>query len=141
MPGVGPCVAAALLTETAGALHSRNYEMLRALSGVAPVTEASGKRSGRRARVRIRRACRRRLRNAVHYWAGVALQHDLSAKAHYQTLRGKGGSYGRALRGVADRLLRILLGALRTRTLYDAGRLQGTYARVAAASSVALAKG
>ncbi len=122
LPGVGTVVAATMLAEAPGPLADRDYHAMRAHAGIAPVTKASGKRKNASARVSMRRACNGRLRNAVYHWARVATQHDEAAKAHYAALRAKGHSHGRALRGVADRLLRILFGMLRSRTLYDPTR-------------------
>lgn len=131
MPGVGVRVAATVLTEASLALRARDYRMLRLVAGVGPVTQASGTRRGKYARVRMRRACSERLRQALHYWAGSAAQHDPIAKVQYRHLRAKGCSHARALRGVADRLLRILVAALRAGTLYDSELLTGHYAGLA----------
>ena len=43
LPGVGRTVLATLLAEASGPLHSRDYQALRCLCGVAPVTRRSGK--------------------------------------------------------------------------------------------------
>ena len=43
MPGVGMTVASVLLSEAHDVLARRDYESLRCLSGVAPVTRQSGK--------------------------------------------------------------------------------------------------
>lgn len=134
MPGVGLAVGATLLGEASQALQARDYEFLRSLAGVAPVTEASGKRSRSRAKVKMRRACNTRLREALHHMASTARQWDAAAKAHYESARSKGQTHGRALRGVGDRLLRILVAALRAGVLYDPERLKGHYAQLAATS-------
>lgn len=119
MPGVGTKVAATVLVEASTALAERDYSAARAHAGIAPVTLASGKRSKRRAKVQMRHACNKRLRNAMYHWARVASMHDPRAKAAYTALRGRGHTHGRALRSVADQLLRVLFGMLRTGTLYD----------------------
>lgn len=116
LPGVGKKVAATMLVEAPQALAERDYQALRAHAGIAPVTKASGKRSS----VQMRHACNNRLRNALYHWARVASQTDPATGAHYAALRARGHSHGRALRGVADRLLRILMAMLRDRTLWDA---------------------
>ncbi len=41
----------------------------------------------------------------------------------YTAARARGQSHGRALRGLADRLLRMLMAMLRSRTLYDPEKL------------------
>jgi transposase len=116
LPGVGRTVAATMLAEASGPLAARDYHALRTQTGVAPVTQASG----RRRLVQLRTACNRRLRQAVYHWARVSTQVDPLSRAHYTALRGRGHSHPRALRGVADRLLAILIAMLRTGTLYDA---------------------
>jgi transposase len=118
LPGVGNKVAATMLAEAASLLTTRDYHQLRAYSGVAPVTRQSGKRRV----VGMRYACNGRLRNALHHWGSIAVQHDPVARRHYEALRARGHSYGRALRSVADRLLALLMVLLRAQTLYDPAR-------------------
>lgn len=119
MPGVGEIVGATVLAEASAALQARDYSILRTTGGVAPVTKASGKRRKKHAIVGMRQACNQRLRNALHHWAAGAATTDDAAKRHYQELKAKGMTRGRALRGVADRLLRILVAALKSGRLYD----------------------
>ena len=114
-PGVGKVTLATLLTEAAGPLARRDAAALRTLSGVAPVT----KRSGKTRVVVMRYAAQVRLRNAVFHWARVAVLNDPRCRGRYEALRTRGHSYGRALRGVADRLLGVACVLLRRRTLFD----------------------
>jgi transposase len=125
LPGVGAFVGATLLVEAHQALQSRDYRTLRALSGIAPVTRATGKRSGDKANVSMRRACNLRLRNAVHYWILSSISRDARAKALYAAMRARGHSNGRAIRGVADRMLATLISMLTHGTLYDPLRRRG----------------
>lgn len=122
LPGVGTLVGATMLAEATQLLDERDYDSLRAVSGIAPVTRQSGKSS----MVSMRRACNPRLRQAVFHWARVSVRYDPRATAHYARLRAKGHSFGRALRGVADRLLQMLVTMLKERTLYDPSRRQQT---------------
>jgi transposase len=115
LPGVGRIVLATLLAEASEPLRRRDYHALRPLSGVAPVT----KRSGKRSIVIMRRACHMRLRGAVYHWARVAIQHDPLSRHRYAELRKRGHSHGRALRSVADRLLAVACAMLTRRTLFD----------------------
>ena len=115
LPGVGEVVLATLLAEASGPLHCRNYQALRCLSGVAPVT----RRSGKTQRVVRRRACKPRLVNAIYHWSRVAVQHDPVSRAKYRALRARGHSHGRALRSVGDRLLAVACAMLRDGTLYE----------------------
>ena len=120
MPGVGAIVLATLLAEAPRPLRERDYRALRALSGAAPVTQASGKRKGKNAMVLMRRACNPRLRNAIYHWARTAAQRDDLAKVRYTALRQRGKSHGQALRSVADRPLKVLCAMLRDQTTYRA---------------------
>lgn len=104
-PGQGMIVAAMMLAEAWRPLGCRDYHWLRALCGVAPVTRQSGKSR----QVVMRKACNDRLRAAVHWWAGCAAVRDPRAKALYQSQKARGHSHGRAVRSVADRLLRDLV--------------------------------
>lgn len=122
-PGVGKVVCATVFGEASTPLRERDYHNFRALAGIAPVTKQTGKQgkpgSGRRVSVSMRRACSLQLRKAMYHWARVSAQRDESSKRQYSAFRERGHTHGRALRGVADRLLRILFGALRSGTLYQ----------------------
>lgn len=118
LPGVGRVVAATMLAEAGRLLAARDYHGLRTHAGVAPVTKQSGKHRV----VQMRYACNHRLRAAVHYWGQSAIRHDPRTRAHYDRLRAAGRSHGRALRGVVDRLLRVLMAMLTTQTVYDPSR-------------------
>jgi transposase len=115
MPGIGTRVAARMLAEASQPLVDRAYHALRAVMGVAPVT----KQSGRRRTVSMRYACSARLRNAGYHWARTSAQHDAASRAYYASLRARGHSHGRALRSVADRLLRILMTLLSRGQIFD----------------------
>jgi transposase len=115
LPGVGRSTLATLLTEAAGPLGRRDHAALRTLSGVAPVT----KRSGKTRIVVMRYAAQVRLRQAVFHWARVAVLNDPKCRGRYEAFRARGHSYGRALRGVADRLLGVACVLLQRRTLFN----------------------
>lgn len=119
LPGIGRIVLATLLAEASRPLRRRDYHAVRSQSGIAPVTRRSGKRTV----VLMRKACNGHLRDAVYHWARVAAQCDPHWKTRYATLRGRGHSHGRACRGIADRLLKIAITMLQTRTCYDATRI------------------
>jgi transposase len=128
MPGVGTRVAARMLAEASQPLVDRAYHALRAVMGVAPVT----KQSGRRRTVSMRYACNARLRNAGYHWARTSAQHDSGSRAYYASLRARGHSHGRALRSVADRLLRILMTLLSRGQIFDPNHGQPSLQRVEA---------
>jgi len=121
IPGIGTRIAAVLFAEANAAVKDRDLESLRRLTGVAPVSRRSG---GRRKTpvVSMRRASHQRLMNAAHQWASVAIQYDPRARALYDRQRAKGNGFARALRSVADRMLAVLVAALRDRALYDSSK-------------------
>lgn len=116
LPGVGTTVAATVLSEASRAIADRDYHALRCYAGTAPITRQSGKK----AMVSMRYSCNQRLRNALYHWARVSAIHDPTTRSAYANLRAKGHSHGRALRGLADRWLRVLIAMLKTGTLFDA---------------------
>ena len=115
LPGIGTVVLATLLAEAGEPLARRDYAALRTLSGVAPVT----KRSGKPCIVVMRYAAQVRLRQAVFHWARIAVQIDRTCRGRYEALRARGHSYGRALRGGADRLLGVTCALLQRQILFD----------------------
>lgn len=119
LPGVGPIVLAALLSEAHDAVRRRDAATLRALSGVVPVT----RRSGKQYIVAMRQSCPRRLRTAVHHWARVAVLNDFHSRNQYSGLRKRGHSHARALRSVGSRLIGVACAMLQTGELFDRDRL------------------
>ena len=115
IPGVGRIVLATLLAEASDVLLLRDYKALRALCGAAPVT----KRSGKLYLVVRRHAVNPRLQQAIHHWARTAVQHDPVSKAKYTALRARGHRHTRALRSVADRLLKVTCTMLENQQLFD----------------------
>ena len=67
----------------------------------------------------MRYAAQVRLRQTVFHWARVAVLNDPKCRGRYQALTARGHSYGRALRGVADRLLGVACVLLQRRTLFN----------------------
>ncbi len=114
-PGLGRINIATLLGEVGEPLRQRDYQVLRVLSGQAPVTRRSGK-----SHIVLRRhACNNRLRTAMYHWTRVAIQHDPISKQRYAELRRRGHSHPRALRSVGDRLLYVLCKLLKRQVLFD----------------------
>lgn len=118
LPGLGRKVAATMLSEASQAIAERDYHALRCYSGTAPITHQSGKKKV----VLMRQGCNERLRNALYHWARVSVVCDPRSKKVYASMRARGHSHGRALRGMADRWLQVLISMLRNRTLYDVQR-------------------
>jgi len=61
-----------------------------------------------------------RLRQVMLHWARVAVLNDPKYHGRYEAFRARGHSYGRALRGVAERLLGVACVLLQRQTLFDA---------------------
>ena len=115
-PGLGVVTGARVLGEFGDdpgrfdtARNRKNY------AGTSPITVASG---GRRV-VRARFARNSRLGDAVNWWAFNALQTSPGARAYYTQRRAAGDRHNQALRALGNRLVGILHGCLRHRTLYD----------------------
>ena len=126
-PGFAEHTTGVLLAEAGAVLARRDSLELRAVCGVAPVTKSSGKRRTKSKWTKnqnvdgvvvMRRAVNMRLRNAVHH-AGNTASRDPRFAPMYARLRASGANHARAVRGVADRLLGVLIGMLRTQTLYQ----------------------
>jgi transposase len=115
-PGMGAVLAARVLGEFgddpnrfADARARKNY------SGQSPVTRASGKKSV----VLARYATNRRLGDALHAQAYSALTASPGARAYYDAIRGRGTGHHAALRQLANRLVGILHGCLKSNSAYD----------------------
>jgi transposase len=115
-PGLGPVLAARVLGEFGddpdrytGARARKNY------AGTSPITRASGKRKT----VLARYARNDRLADALHQQAFCALTASPGARAYYDALRARGTGHHAALRQLANRLVGILHGCLKTGTPYN----------------------
>ena len=115
LPGLGMVGLATLLSEADQSLGRRDYEALRCLCGVAPVTVMSGKKLI----VMRRLAANEHLSQAAYHWGRVAIQHDPISRAKYDAMKAQGKTHGRAIRQLVDRLLGVACAMLRDRTLFD----------------------
>ena len=84
-------------------------------AATSPITRASGKKKA----VMARFIHNGRLIDAVMSQAQPALNASSGAGAFYDALRARGVEHNDALRRLANRLVGILHGCLKTRTLYD----------------------
>jgi transposase len=114
-PGIGAILGARVLGEFGddprryvSAKSRKNY------GGTSPITRASGKKKVVAARF-IRND---RLIDALMSWAFASLNASPGARAFYDQQRAKGLEHNDALRRLANRLVGILHGCLKTRTLY-----------------------
>ena len=115
-PGLAAVLGARVLGEFgddphryADAKSRKNY------GGTSPITRASGKKKV----VAARFIHNDRLIDALMSWAFSSLQASPGARAFYDEQRAKGPGHRDALRRLANRLVGILHGCLKTRTLYD----------------------
>ncbi len=115
-PGLGPILGARVLSEFgdaddryASAKARKNY------AGTSPITRASGKRKV----VMARYVHNDRLIDALQSQAFAALTASPGARAYYDRIRAREVDHRAALRQLANRLVGILHGCLKTGTLYD----------------------
>jgi Transposase/Transposase IS116/IS110/IS902 family len=115
-PGLGTVLGARVLAEFGDDPHRyRDHKARRNYAGTSPITRASGRKTV----VLARYARNRRLGDATHQWAFCALSASPGARAYYDQLRARGANHHAALRQLGNRLVGILHGCLKTRTLYD----------------------
>ncbi|WJK35910.1 IS110 family transposase [Solwaraspora sp. WMMA2065] len=115
-PGLGAVLGARVLAEF-GDDHDR-YATAKARKNYAatsPITRASGKKRT----VAARFVHNDRLIDALMTQAFSALKASPGARAYYDRRRARGASYNAALRQLANRLVGILHGCLKTGTVYD----------------------
>jgi hypothetical protein len=115
-PGLGSVLGARVLAEFgddpgryADAKSRRNY------AGTSPVTKASGTKRA----VLARHTRNKRLADALYQQAFAALSASPGARAYYDKHRDRGATHHQALRALGNRLVGILHGCLRHKTLYD----------------------
>ena len=118
MIGFGPMVTAAVMGYCEAAIAARDLQHLRKRTGVAAVFSGSGKSY----HIQQRYACSLTLRNAMYHAAHVAVMKDEHWRELYARIKSRGRSHGRALRGVADRMLSVLVAMLEKGELYDPSR-------------------
>lgn len=115
-PGLGPILGARVLAEFgddpdryATAKARKNY------AGTSPITRASGKKKVALARF----VHNDRLIDALMTQAFSTLRFSPGARAYYDRQRARGSSHNAALRQLANRLVGILHGCLKTGTHYN----------------------
>ena len=115
-PGLGSILGARVLGEFGddphrytGARARKNY------AGTSPITRQSGKKKT----VHARHVHNDRLLDALDNQAQSALNVSPGARAYYDQQRHRGLGHRAALRQLANRLVGILHGCLKTRTHYD----------------------
>jgi hypothetical protein len=115
-PGMGPVPGARVLAEFGD--DPRRYadgKARRNYAATSPITRASGKRKV----VAARFVHNDRLVGALNAQAFSALSASPGARAFYDQQRARGHGHNDALRRLANRLVGILHGCLKTRTTYS----------------------
>lgn len=115
-PGAGNVLAPRLLAAM-GADRNR-YESARAVqqySGIAPVTERSGKSEW----VHRRFACPKFIRQTFHEFSGQSIRYSEWARAYYDMQRARGKSHHAAVRALAYKWIRIIFRCWQDRSAYD----------------------
>jgi transposase len=116
LPGAGPHLAPRLLAAF-GEQRERfaGADQIQKYSGVAPVTERSGKKNW----VHWRWQCPKFVRQTFVEWAAQTINKSFWAGAYYRQQRAKGSSHPVAVRALAFKWIRILYRCWQTRTPYD----------------------
>ena len=115
-PGMGTILGARVLGEFGDAPDRyADGKARRNYAATSPITRASGKKKV----VAARFIHNDRLVDALNAQAFASLNASPGARALYDELRARGIEHNDALRRLANRLVGILHGCLKTRTLYD----------------------
>lgn len=133
-PGMGAVTGARVLAEFGD--DPRRYadgKARRNYAGTSPITRASGKKKV----VAARFIHNDRLVDALNAQAFTALNASPGARAFYDELRARGIEHNDALRRLANRLVGILHGCLKTGTLYDEATAWGHRANLPQSSVAA----
>lgn len=118
LPGAGALLAPSLLAKF-GDDRDRfpAASSVQALAGTCPVTDESGKRR----RVKFRRACDKEFRHIAQQWARSSLGKSVWANAYWEEMRPRVGYDNDAYRRLANRWLGIAWKLWQTRQPYDEG--------------------
>ena len=123
LPGAGPVMAPRLLAAFGSQRERfRSAREIQSFSGIAPVTESSGKRKW----VHFRWACPKFLRQSFHEWAGHSIVQSEWARVYYQQQRGKGNTHHAAVRALAFKWIRIVFRCWQDGIAYDENRYLAT---------------
>lgn len=116
LPGAGPSLAPRLLVAFGEQRERYNSAAdIQKYSGIAPVTERSGKKHW----VHWRWQCPTFLRQTFVEWASQTINKSFWAGAYYRQQREKGATYQAAVRSLAFKWIRILFRCWQTHTPYD----------------------
>lgn len=113
-PGAGPVLAPRLLVAYGSDRERFDAPLMQCFSGIAPVTEQSGKSRW----VHHRFICPKFLKQTFHEFAKYSIPHSIWANAYYHQQREKGSSEHEAIRSLAYRWIRIITCCWKNRTAY-----------------------
>jgi transposase len=116
LPGAGSALAPRLLVAF-GEQRDRytSAAEMQKYSGIAPVTERSGKQCS----VHWRWRCPKFLRQTFVEWSGKTIQHSFWARAYYQQQRRQGKEHHAVVRALAFKWIRIVYRCWQDRRPYD----------------------
>ena len=116
LPGAG-AVCAPRLAAAFGTDRTRwdSAAELQAHSGIAPVTERSGKSQW----IHHRLACPKFVKQTFHEFADQSIRFSRWARAYYDQQRGRGNDHHAALRALAYKWIRIMFRCWKERRPYD----------------------
>lgn len=115
-PGAGPAMAPRLLAAF-GSQRGRysSAAQMQTFSGIAPITEQSGKQRW----IHFRWSCPKFLRQTFHEYAALSLQSCAWAKEFYERQKAKGKMHHAAVRALAFKWIRVLFRCWQSRQTYN----------------------
>jgi transposase len=126
LPGAGAALAPRLLAAF-GSQRDRygSANEVQKYSGIAPVTERSGKKKW----VHFRWACPKFLRQSFHEWAGHSIAQSAWARTYYQQQRQRGKDHHAVVRALAFKWIRIVFRCWQDGVAYDESRYLAALAK------------
>jgi len=116
LPGAGPRLAPRLLSEIGAERNLfADANALQCYGGTAPISYQSGQIN----KVKVRHACNKHLRAAIHLWVGGAALRCPWSQVYYKAMRQRGKSHACALRNLGQRWLKIVWKMWQTHSPYD----------------------
>ena len=115
-----PCAGPVMLPRLIAAFGTQRERFqsaaeVQCYAGIAPVTDASGKKKW----VHWRWACPKFVRQTFHEWAWLSTRKSEWARAYYDRQREKGKSHHAAVRALAFKWIRIVFRCWKDRKPYD----------------------
>ena len=138
LPGAGAALAPRLLAAF-GSQRERygSAQEMQSYSGIAPVTESSGKKQW----VHFRFACPKFLRQTFHEWAGHSIAYSVWARSYYQRLRSRGKGHHASVRALAFKWIRVVFRCWKDGVAYDESKYLASLARRGSPLSAIVATG